>query len=348
MGGAERVCLTLAASFLDRGYGVDLVATQCGGQLLADVPPAADVTVLGAPKLRNAVVPLATHFRRRRPDAVLAHMWPLTVASLAAHRLARLSGRIVLCDHGMLSIAYSDRGRLHRLILKSTLRAYAMAGAYIAVSSGAADDLARLSGLPRSRIHVIHNPVEIGSDERVAPLWGGWQGPRILSVGRFKTAKNHRLLIDAFAKLVRRQDARLMILGDGELRHQIEKQVQFLGLQGKVILPGFAAPGPYYRSADLFVMSSDHEGFGIALVEALQCGLPVVSTDCPAGPAEILDNGRYGELVPCGDADALAVAMERSLVLHHDHVSLQRRGNEYRPSVAVDKYLNVLFPQSST
>jgi glycosyltransferase involved in cell wall biosynthesis len=140
-----------------------------------------------------------------------------------------------------------------------------------------------------------------------------------------------------------------LILGEGEQRGEIEAAAQAEGVGEKVIVRGFVSdPMPYYRSADLFVLSSDYEGFGNVIVEALACGLPVVSTDCPSGPAEILENGRYGRLVPVGDDEALAQAMQIELTSTHDRDALVQRANAFLPDVAAEQYLRLMFPSNFT
>lgn len=162
----------------------------------------------------------------------------------------------------------------------------------------------------------------------------------MLAVGSFKTQKNFPLLIRAFAQLPQSLKAKLIILGEGVLRPELEMLIQELGLQERVALPGFALdPSCWYRSADLFVLSSNWEGFGNVIVEALECGMPVVSTDCPSGPAEILANGRYGQLVPVGDATALAAAIQASLLEAHDHEALRRRAQDFAVPKIAEQYL---------
>jgi glycosyltransferase involved in cell wall biosynthesis len=177
-----------------------------------------------------------------------------------------------------------------------------LAHALVAVSIGVADDLAAFSGISRDRISVIYNPLltrSMAAPDSVAAesVWGGWRGPRIITVGRLIPQKNHALLIRAFKKILAMHDARLLILGVGELSEATAAVARAGGVADKVLMPGETFdPTPFCRSADLFVLSSDHEGFGIVIIEALACGVPVVSTDCRSGPSEILENGRYG---PC-------------------------------------------------
>lgn len=351
-GGVERIRLVLAREFLERGHQVDFVLMQARGELLDEVPAECRVVDLGVARARQVVGPLRTYIRRERPDAVLAAMWPLTVIAPMT-RLWGYRGRVVVSEHCMLKLQYGAWGRAHRLALRGSLAAtYRLADARVAVSSGVAEDLAALSGLARERFTVIHNPVLLGREGKVLDdpfqAWGGHRGPRLISVGSFKAQKNQALLIRAFASLARDTDAALVILGEGELRPELSALVRSLGLDGRVIMPGFVKdPSPWYRAADLFVLTSDNEGFGNVIVEALSCGVPVVATDCPSGPAEILENGRYGWLVPVGDADALAAAIQEALAASHDREALKRRAADFAPEIAARRYLDLLFPVRS-
>lgn len=348
-GGAERLNLDLAREFSARGHPVDLVLMRAEGELLERVPPGVRVIDLKAPRFRDLTGPLTTYFRREQPATLLAAMWPLTSFAAIARRIARSGTRVIVSEHSLLSLSYADRGSMHRAVLRASLAAtYRLAAARVAVSSGVADDLAALSGLERDRFEVIFNPIPSPSSTELDhpdAVWGTPRGRRILTVGSLKAAKNQALLIRAFAQLHDWEDARLMLLGEGAMRGELEALAEAEGQGRRVIMPGFVAdPGPYYRSADLFVLSSDYEGFGNVIVEALACGLPVVSTDCPSGPAEILEGGRFGRLVPVGDATALAAAMREALEAEHDRAMLMRRAEDFSVAEAADKYLRLMHP----
>jgi glycosyltransferase involved in cell wall biosynthesis len=344
--------MTLARQFLRRGFRVDVVTCQDIPEPKLAIPATARYVVLGAKRIRDFVLPFARYLRRERPDAVVVSMWPLTTASLLAHWLARSTSRIVVCERSTISIQYADRGLLHGLMLKETIAAsYPLAHARIAVSHGVADDLVALSGIARDRFTVVHNPMTLplsfdcdGSAAEAA--WEGWRGPRIITVGRLAPEKNHDLLIGAFKQLLTVQDARLMIVGAGQLGEATAATARAEGVAEKVLMPGATLdPTPYYRSADLFVLSSNREGFGNVIVEALACGLPVVSTNCKSGPSEILANGRYGRLVPVNDQIALAHAMAEALSAEHNHLELKRRAADFAPEIIAEQYLRILFPQ---
>lgn len=350
MGGLERLVLAQIEEYLAMGLQADLVLLDEPHDLSPLLPVGCRVVNLGVPRLRRAFRPLLSYLLKERPDAVHVTMWPLTSMVVLVHRLARLPGRLVVSDHNPLSIQYVRRGLAHRLLQRLSLAlAYPFASARIAVSNAVAIDLAGLSGLPKKRFHVVHNAVAISpinpSNQAAAEAaWGGWGGPRVLTVGRLKAQKNHALLLRAFRHLRFSVDARLMILGTGELAVEIEALAHAQGLAEHVLMPGHVDdPSAYYRAAHLFVLSSDYEGFGNVLVEALGYGLPVVSTDCPGGPREILADGRFGRLVPVGDEAALANAMALALGERTDPKPLVARAAEFAPSVVTARYLELLF-----
>jgi glycosyltransferase involved in cell wall biosynthesis len=346
--------LTLADEFVARGIAVDLVLMRCDGVFLEQVPQTLRLVDLKAPRIRQALGAFARYLHAEKPDAVIANMWPLTTACIVARILAGSKARILVCEHVTLSNAYRDWGWLHNFLLRRSIAGlYPFADVRAAVSSGVADDLAAISGIGRSRFDVVYNPIAVrpptsGAETVVGGAWRGWTGKRIISVGTLKAQKNQVLLFRAFAWLLETVDARLMLLGEGPLRAMLEALARELGVADKIDMPGFIAdPMPFYRTADLFVLSSDYEGLPTVLIEALACGLPVVSTDCPSGPAEILENGRWGRLTPVGDAQALADAMAQSLAAEHDREALRRRGADFSPARAAEQYLRLLFPEPS-
>lgn len=312
-GGAERVAIEIIHELLGAGHQVDLVLVQAIGQLLELVPPQVRIVDLKAPRLLGALGPLIRYFRRERPDAMQISMWPLTTVAILAHRLSRSRALLMISDH----VAFSHAGWRDKMAIRMTAGPlYRLADVRVVVSEGAARDVAALTGLGRDEFELIYNP--ISPPERIRPtteaerLWGGAKH-RIVAAGSLKPQKNHALLLRAFARMDRK-DSKLMILGEGPLRPDLERLAAELGVADRVVLPGFQIdPWPFYASASLFVLSSDYEGFANVVLEAMAAGLPVVSTDCQSGPAEILDHGRFGALVPVGDEAALAAAMDHAL-----------------------------------
>ena len=230
-------------------------------------------------------------------------------------------------------------------------RWYRRATAVVAVSDGVADDLARTTGLPRAQITTVHNGLDLDLVRRRAPerpehpwLDGASGPPVILAVGRLEPQKDFATLLDAFALLRRLKPARLIVLGEGRERERLQAKARDLGLGGEVDLPGVSLnPYPYMARAALFALSSRWEGFPNVLLEALACGCPVVSTDCLAGPREILENGMFGRLVPVGDATALAEAMAATLDAPPLRRSLVRRAAAFRADTMAEVYLGLLL-----
>lgn len=348
-GGAERVALTLIRAFVARGHDIDLVLMQAEGALLSELPAAVRLFDLNAPGLRATLTGLRDYLRAERPDAIQASMWPLTVTAIVARRLARSSARLVVSDHTTLSIHYGGSWRLRAALRLTTRFFYPRADARIIVSERAADDLARISGLDRSAIVVVYNPIDRPtspiSNEDADRIWSGRGDARILSVGALKAVKNFPLLIRAFARVAARRPARLIIVGEGKERDALAQLAGQEGVGDRVVLAGYAAdPWPYYRSAELFVLASDYEGFGNVLVEAMAVGTKVVSTDCESGPGEILDGGRFGTLVPCGDAEALAAGIDSELDKARDPEMLKARAQSLSGDDAIERYLRLLLP----
>lgn len=348
-GGAERVNLDLAREFADAGHEVEFVLMQARGEFLEEARQSFPVVYLATPRARSLPLALARHLRCHRPDALLAAMWPLTVIAPLAARLSGHRCKVLVSEHNSLSVQYRDWGRAHRAALTASMAVgYRLADRRVGVSSGVAADIAALSGLRQEAFDVIHNPVaprpEPSSQamREAEALWSGPKGARIVTVGSMKAQKNHPLLLRVFARLGR-PDARLMFVGDGAGRAALLSLAQELGVADRVILAGFHRdPTAFYRTADLFVLSSDYEGFGNVIVEALACGTPVVSTDCPSGPGEILDGGRFGRLVPVGNVDALACAIDAALDVPADRAALKLRAAEFTPDIAARKYLDLL------
>ncbi len=324
-GGAERVMLNLAQGLVERGQAVDLLLARAEGAYLDQVPKTVRLIELNTSRLKArqtllAVPALVRYLRSERPTVLLSALHANVIA-LWARRLAAVPVRLVISEHNTFSHANRQLpGWQGWLMAELVQHFYPWADGIVAVSRGVADDLAGMAGLPRRRIQVIYNPIitpELRKRAQ-APLQHPWFGPGcppvVLAVGRLTEQKDFATLLCSFAQIRRARPARLLILGEGELRPALEDQVRRLGLQEDVSLPGFVAnPYAYMSRAALLVLSSRWEGLPTVLAEALYCGPAIVATDCPSGPREILADGRYGRLVPPGDVDSLARAMAAAL-----------------------------------
>lgn len=349
-GGAERVNLDLAHEFARQGHQVEFVLMRVEGEFLCEAQASFSVVDLGAARARQVPLALAIYLRRNRPNALLAAMWPLTVLAPIGRTLSGHRCKVLVSEHAIISAQYRTWGRAHGLALRtSTALGYRMADARVGVSAGVVRDIAGLALMHEAQFAVINNPVanrpdpDIQITAAVHDLWSTPTGARILTVGSFKAVKNHPLLLRAFSRLAQLPSARLMFLGAGVGEAALRALADELGIADRVIFAGFHPdPTPFYRTADLFVLSSDYEGFGNVIVEALASGTPVVSTDCPSGPSEILEGGRYGTLVPVGDEQALAKAIEAALSNKHDPERLRQRAMDFAPEIAAARYLELL------
>jgi glycosyltransferase involved in cell wall biosynthesis len=235
-------------------------------------------------------------------------------------------------------------------------RLYPLAERVIVPSAGAADDMAAYTGLARGHILVVPTPIVpaslfAGTEPRPDHPWlGDPERPLILSVGELSGRKDFETLIRAFALVRRQRPCRLMILGRGGARDRLLALAQGLGVAGDLELPGFVPqPYAYLAHADLFAFSSRREGLPLALVEALAVGTPVVSTDCPSGPREVLEGGRFGPLVPVGDHQALAEAMAATLDSPLPRERLRLAARPYEIESATDAYLAAMgLPPQAT
>ena len=381
-GGMQRNVVALARGMVRRGYEVEVLAVDAAGVARRELPPAVRVhrlalgpratgaralstllPDLGAgdrlrlrfgpvPSLLRALPALVAHLRARPPAGLIALGTQANLAALAARRLCGRPRRLLVSEHNVLSaVARNSRRRFRHLYPHLVRAVYPEADAVVAVSAAVARDLEEIAALPLGRVRVIGNPVDLARIRELAaeapahPWAGAREPPLLLAVGRLHWQKGFDTLLDALARLRRRRRLRLVILGEGPERARLERHRQRLGLEEAVRMPGFVAnPFAWMARAAAFVLPSRSEGFGHVLVEALACGCPVVATDCPGAPAEILEDGRWGRLVPVGDAAALARAIEAILDRPPERAALVARARALAAGDPTRVYLDLLFP----
>ncbi len=348
-GGAERIMLNLAKGITARGFPVDLVLARAEGPFLDELPDSVRLIDLKASRVLYSTPALVRYLRHERPVALLSILYANIIA-LWARRLAGIPQRVILGEHNTLSSVVNGEGGLRwRLFPTLARRFYPWADGIVAVSIGVANDLAQLINIPFDRIQVIYNPIvtsELFEKSKSAiehPWFKSGEPPVLLAVGRLTIQKAFDVLIRAFAQVRKNHRVRLLILGEGEERLPLEALIREYELGQDISMPGFVPnPYPYMAHAAGFVLSSRWEGLPTVLVEAMSLGAPIISTDCPSGPREILSDGKYGQLVPVDDLGALAAAISTTLTTN----VLRPSKDSWKPftieSVA-DKYINILL-----
>jgi glycosyltransferase involved in cell wall biosynthesis len=316
-GGAERVIVNIANGFAAQGHQIDLVLANTHGPYLSLVGPRVRLVDLGAKRVVTCLPALVSYLKRERPHAVLSALNHTNIMAILARCFAAVPTRVFVSVHSTVSRATQHARRSRDKVMPWLMRlTYPFADGIIAVSHGVADDFTRVTGIASRRIQVIYNPIvtpELHHQAMIPPRHPWFlpgAPPVILGVGRLCAAKDFPNLIRAFARVRQQRDARLMILGEGELRPRLASLIDHFGLQQDVSLAGFVEnPYAYMAHARVFALSSAWEGLPVALIEALALGTPVVATACESGPHEILDGGKYGTLVPVDDDAALAQAL---------------------------------------
>ncbi len=347
-GGAERAALNLLEALPGPDLKVTLLLNRREGPLLATLPADAAVISLDAHRTLAALPRLTRFLRRVRPEVLISYLEFNNIVAIWANRLAGRPTRIIASHHVTMSSfdgAASLKRRLVPLLYRMTLPG---ADHVVAVSRGVAAGMPqRLAG--NNALSVIENPIvraryrEMAAAPLAHPWFGAAEPPVILGVGRLVPQKNFSLLVEAFARLVEKSPARLVLLGEGPLRGQLLEQIDRLGLaQRAAILPVDPNPWPYMKNAAVVVLSSLYEGFGNVLVEAMAVGTPVVSVDCPDGPAEILGQGKWGRLVPSGDVASLAAAIGEALDQPGDGEARRARAMDFSADAIAARYRGLI------
>lgn len=343
-GGAQRDTILLANEIAARGHAVELLTLVPEGALRPLVSERVAIVPIAGGKLRSAVPGLRRALIVRGPDVLIAaEAAPNLIALVAARLLPKdIRPRIVLREVGSPSIAQRlDPYRQNRIAYRVLRLAYRLADVVVTLTEGARRDLAQNFGVPEEKIARMSANAVIDAAIANLPDTKRETG-LIVSVGRLSPEKEHAILIRAFAKLAH-LGWRLEIAGEGPMREPLLALIHELGVERSVMLTGFVNdPFSVFRRAELVVSSSLYEGFGNAIVEALACGTPVVATDCPYGPREILADGRYGLLVPVGDADALALAMNQAMAATPDRAALRARAATHTVARAADALLGII------
>lgn len=352
-GGTEWFALRLARGLAREGYAPVFLVARARGELLPLIEKEFEIVGLSGfgynPLGIAKVVPATRRFLRRlRPEAIVSGLPLMNIALAWAARKVEPRPRLIMIEH-MRLVEENEKNPVRLFFKKRFLRwAYAQADEIVAVSRTAAADLETFCVLPPGRVKTIYNPVipdDVDVLAREAPphAWlGRKSAPVIVAVGRLLKVKDYPTLLRAFADMRKAIKARLLIFGEGSERKRLAAMIRALGIEDSVGLPGatenvFAA----LRAADVFVLSSSSESFGNVVAEALACGVPVVSTDC-GGPREILEDGKWGVLVPPRDPLALTSALFKALAEKSDGAALAARGKSFSVRESVRRYKEII------
>lgn len=317
-GGAERMTLRLASGLAVQGIKTELVVFSRSGELVAEVPDYLKVTDLGTKRSSRSIGALVRHFRTSKPAVAFTTLHHTSITVRLALMLAATQTRLVIRIANHIGEIRASRSWFSSRVLESMLHwTYRGANLLTTVSQDLTKELGKFLGGSGPKIVTHYNPVIDARFLEIAgrPAKHSWlqqprTGPVIVTAGRLAPQKDHASLIKAFKLVNDIRPARLIIFGDGPEREALTNLAETLGIADSVDLPGFDNElAASLAQADLFALSSKWEGLPGVLIQALALGIPVVSTDCPTGPAEILEEGRWGRLVPVGDHVALAEAM---------------------------------------
>lgn len=313
--GAQRVVLNLIKGLDRRRFQPVLVLSSKKGEFLKSLPEDVNVYDLGRRGILSfpmLVLRLAGVIRRERPQVVISALFHANVLSVLAGLIRPSGAKTVISEHiARISYRHCRHGALYRWFIK---RLYPRADFIVAASEGVRGDIISALGVPLEKAVTIYNPLDVESIARLAaedvddmemdkPHW-------IVNAGRLVEQKGHVGLLRAFSIVRRKLPAKLLILGDGEKREELEKAAKGLAVDGDVIFAGYREnPFKYMARSAVCVNASFYEGFGYVIVEAMASGAPVVATACPHGPEELIRDGIDGILVPVADEEALAKAI---------------------------------------
>lgn len=340
-GGAERVLIAIAEEIAKRGYRCDLVTAAAGGRWEQRVPNGVRHIVLGYSKPLHATPKLVRYLRRERPTALLSSVFAANVAAVLACELSGTSVRCVLREAyraGEDAKTTSIATRLANQFVIGHL--YRRAAAIIALSGGLARHIHHLSSIDEARLFVIPNP-SLSGTQKFAKSTPDRDPQLLVACGRLEPQKDFATLLRAVSIIRKHHACRLIVLGEGSEMSKLRSLTTELGIENAVEFHGYSAsPEVWMQRATVFVSTSRIEGFPNVLLEALDNGCRIVSTNSSDAVGEILDSGRLGAIVPVGNPSAIAAAIISAFALPSAPLVLPQR---YDLQLIVDRYLEILI-----
>ena len=342
-GGAETVALRLSNYLSDKGHELHILTINSKDQLSQRLNTEARLTTFNKTRIISSLIPLIRFIRTENIDCFVANMWPLTVVSVIADFFCSgFRQKLFLIEHGNLGEEFKHRSKLFKLLQRLSIYFfYNKAYKVIAVSNGVGEDLIR-KGLRREKTQVIYNPAYPNlaehklNNEEGKKKWFKEDCLKLSCVGHIKKDKNYPNLISAIEilKNEKKINCQVIIAGARYVGHSVTNQIEVLIHQKKLtneitLLGSISNPLSLIEESDLLVLSSNNEGFGMVIVEALSLGKTVVSTDCPSGPAEIIGDNEFGYLCRVDNPSDLAEKIEYAKENNIDPEKLINRSKEF-------------------
>lgn len=352
-GGVGRVITNLANGLLSKKYNIDLLVPNASGPYLSELSSQIRLINFKISRTLKALLPLVNYLKKEKPQILLSVSFHANVIAIWAKFISRSNTKVVCSEHIALNQALTNLNFFKKIVMRRLVkRFYRYADKIVCVSEEAAEKLNEIVKLPSDKIICIYNPIVDDflyerAKQKITHPWFSDKKPLILGVGRLTRQKDFSTLIKAFAIVRKHMDAKLIILGEGEEREKLEKLIAKLDLKDHVDLLGFVEnPYPFFKQADVYVLSSKWEGLPTTLIEAMALGVPVVATSCESGPKEVLNNGEYGLLVPIEDEQSLASAILK-LLKNYELSKLfsfkgRERAKDFSIKSAIEKY-DVIF-----
>jgi glycosyltransferase involved in cell wall biosynthesis len=352
-GGAERVMLNIANGLSQyEGISVDLVLSEAKGQYLSHVSKAVNIVDMMNNRSIKSLPGLINYIKKSKPDILVSAITHANLIAILAKILSKSKVKLVATEHSMITYMTKDTNKRSALLLRNLVKLlYPYTDAIVAVSKTIEKDLIEKFSIRKNKIYKIYNPIVdnkitgLSLEKLDHPWFNNNEIPVILSAGRFTNSKDYPTLLKAFKILRQKTNAKLVILGEGELRKELEDLCDVLGITNDVYMPGFVEnPYKYMSRSKVFVLSSIYEGFGNVIVEAMACGTEVISTNCIGGPKEILDNGKYGVLVPVGNVEVLSNEILKKLGRTDSELKSKsrNRADSFAIETIIQEYFNLL------
>ena len=356
-GGAERVVIDIANSLANRGYLIDIVLAKGGNTYKDEISPSINIINLNCKSTILSFFPLSRYIKKSSPDGIISALSHANCVVLLAKKITNNNTKIVVSERNISYRHTKNKIGLKRIVLDWLIKSlYPEAKCIVTVSEGVRKSIIRTYKFREDQVKCILNPIDFKKINKLksksilnSEIINDFQSENkkiILSVGSLTIQKNLSLLINAFKIVSRQINCKLIILGEGPERSKLEKLCRNLEIDKKLIcMPGFIAnPFPYMKACDLFVLSSAWEGFPNVLIQALACNCKIVSTDCDAGPREILEEGKWGKLTKVNDINELANTMLEELREKDQKYSNLNIGrlNRFNIDKVTDQYLEAL------